>query len=191
MSHRAHAGRLAGVAFGTAVVVMGAAACGSTSSPSSTVTATPKPTPTPAVALNRPATLPLAGAFTGTWNNTTYSSSGTLTATVDLTNGVFTAVTQIGGAVFGGSPPAAETFTGQLTAAGVTASGSSAIFGTYSLVATVAGDVTFTADNVPSATVATVVAHGTGSATGLTGTYQITFRNGTAPAAGTFTLTHS
>ena len=86
--------------------------CGSTPTQSASTTAAPKATPSLAVAPNRAATLPLAGAFTGTWNNTTYSTSGTLTATVDLTNGVFTAVTQIGGAVFGGSPPAAETFTG-------------------------------------------------------------------------------
>jgi hypothetical protein len=76
-------------------------------------TPTPEMTPTPS-----PTTPPFniearGGSFSGTWNNTTFASSGATTVDLTINDGVgFTLILDLGGNVFGGSDPEPETFEG-------------------------------------------------------------------------------
>lgn len=89
--------------------------------PSTTPTPTPttNPTPTQTVSPTPTIAFPLTvrgGSYTGTWNNTTFNSSGGIALTLQVTgNTGFSLVLDLGGNVFGGGDPAAETFTGTFT----------------------------------------------------------------------------
>jgi hypothetical protein len=85
-----------------------------------------------------------AGNWTGNWNNVTYGSTGSSTAsvTVDSANNKATFVLDLNGNVFGGTDPAAETFTGTYDDNSFTFSGPSNVFGLLTLTIKKDGTVT-------------------------------------------------
>ena len=181
-----------------AVTVALLLACGTSSSPAST----PKPTPTPTpVASATPDALALAaliaGRYTGTWNNTTFGSSGpiTLEVKVDRAAGTVSFTLTLGGNVFGAPAPPPETYTIKPDAAQLsqlTYTGRSAIFGDVTATATMTGTQgTFKmlATNVPNPRIGGFEATGTVTdPRSASGRYTVSFKDGSPPAQGTFTL---
>jgi hypothetical protein len=135
----------------------------------------------------------LAGNWIGTWNNTTFGSSGSaaLAIVVNTSAKTYAVTLTLGGNVFGGSAPPAQTFSGSYTtASGATFTGHDSLFGDITFSITPAGVITGSATNVPSSNVSAVSFNGTASATTITINYSVTLKpSGTA--AGTVTLTHS
>ena len=174
------------------------AACGGGGSPQAAATAKPTPTPT-AAPTPTPTADPLAlvatfaGIYKGTWNNTTFGSSGPVEVdvTVDQTARAVTVKTTLGGNVFGAPAPPPETIT--IPASGVNPNGpltyKSAIFGDCSGGL---NGATFTTKcvNVPSARVSEFDSTGTiTDPKNLAFTYTVMFKDGSAPAQGKVTLT--
>jgi hypothetical protein len=91
------------------------------------------------------------------------------------------------GNVFGGSGGTAS-LAGAVNLGAFTASGTSSLFGPATITVNRDGTFTFTANNVPTGSVATFNMTGTATATGITGNYTVTFRTGGAPAVGTITM---
>lgn len=178
------------------------AACGGNSnSPAAQHTATPTPTPTPAPSASASATPdPLAlaalleGRYQGSWNNTTFGTSGpiTLDIKVDRAASAVGITLALGGNVFGSPPPAPESFSIRPVAGQTTYTVKSATFGDLSatfILAGLQGSITMKSTNVPNARVGGFDAAATVSdARSFKGTYTITFKDGSAPAQGTFTL---
>ena len=101
----------------------------------------------------------------------------------------------IGGNVFGQPAPKPEDLTATIGSSG-TFSYTSAVFGkvtvTVALDAAGGGKVTMSAPDVPSARIASFTGISTiSSPTSMGFTYTVTFRDGTAPAQGTGTLTRT
>lgn len=121
------------------------------------------------------------GSWTGSWNNTTFGSTGASKATVttDEATKKVTFKLDLDGNVFGGVNPPEETFTGTYDDAQFTVSGSSATFGMLSL--TVKKDGTITGSATP--TRGTITLTGSASETKITINYL--FTDGTK---GTLTL---
>lgn len=128
------------------------------------------------------------GTWSGTWNNTTFSSSGAVTVVVTETAGTLTVNVDMDGGVFGGADPAAENFTA--TFSGTTATltpQTSAVYG--DVTATMNGNGQFTIRGQDIAgSVDRFVLTGTWGATEIDGSVTITF-DSAATAAGTATLT--
>jgi hypothetical protein len=127
-----------------------------------------------------------AGSFTGTWTNTTFSSTGgvSLTNAVDVPSNTATVTIDLGGGVFGGSDPAPETFTAPMTPNGFQVTTTSTLFGDWTLTITPDGALSIRAPNVPSAFIATFSMDGTFTpGSGYSGTYEVGFPTGT-PAVG-------
>jgi hypothetical protein len=171
------------------VVVL--AGCGS----SSTTSSTPTPTPSAAAASTGGGAAGFAGTYSGVWVNTTFGSSGTVTAyaSVDQTAGTATVKLTITGNVFGASAPPPIIVSGKVTAGSTLSfTGTLPTFGNCTI--TIAGDGKLTAhcDSIPSARVATLDVTGTWTTTGTsTLAYTVTFKDGTAPAKGTITIKKS
>jgi hypothetical protein len=174
-------------------------ACGgeSTSPASPKPTPTPTPTPIPKVSAT-PDLLILAafleGRYSGTWNNTTFGTSGPVTADVkvDRTSGTVSLTLTLGGNVFGAPPPPQETFTIKPDPAQSTFTGRSATFGdvtaSFALAGT-QGTFNMKGGNVPNPRVAGFEASATiTDPRSFGGRYTVTFKDGTAPAQGTFAL---
>lgn len=91
----------------------------STPVPTATPTVTPTPTLTPTITPTAGAAFPLSmrnGTYTGTWNNTTFSSSGAITITLSVTGNVgFSLNMDLDGNVFGNGNPPSEKFEGSFT----------------------------------------------------------------------------
>jgi hypothetical protein len=175
-------------------------ACGESSSTASTPKPTPTPTPTP-LASATPDALALAalvaGRYTGTWNNTTFGSSGpiTLDVKVDRAAGTVSFTLTLGGNVFGAPAPPPETYTIKPDATQLSQlsySGRSAIFGDVTATATMTGTQgTFkmVATAVPNPRIGGFEATATVSdPRSASGRYTVGFKDGSPPAQGTFTL---
>lgn len=178
-----------------------AAACGggATSAPAASATpvaaaTTAAPTAVPTTA--RPATTAPAptlattfeeGRYAGTWNNTTFGSSGAAAIDVKLDRTTFAATITLtlGGNVFGAPAPAPETFTFPITATGVSFSGKSKTFGDLT-VTMKDGKATFKGDNV-SARVKTFEGTGTYGSGAIAMSYTVTLSDG-SKAQGTVSL---
>jgi hypothetical protein len=149
----------------------------------------PSPSPTPDVAA-------LASAFTGTyngsWTNTTFNSTGPVTAVITLNPSdlTVTAALTIGGNVFGGSPPPPETFSGRLVDLSTLGfSGHSPTFGDFTVTSTGSGFV-MKAMNLPNQRIDHFEADGTFATGKISGTYTVFFKDGTT-AVGNFALAHT
>jgi hypothetical protein len=192
--------------FASFVVVL-AVAC--SSSPTTTATssapatsaaaATPAPTtaPTAAPSTARPATPPPGPAFedatfTGPWTNTTFGSTGTATMAVKIDRTAFTLglTLSVTGNVFGAPPPAPETFTLPITAAGATFSGKSKTFGDVTAALKADGTVTFKGENIPGGRVKTIDGTGTWTTQAINLTYNVALSDGST-AKGTVALKRS
>ena len=179
------------VSAAAALVMLG---CGG--GPSSTA-ATPTPTPTPAkTPTPTPTPDPLAlaalfeGTYTGTWNNTTYGTSGSikLENKLDRTAGTMTSTLTLGGNVFGSPAKAPETFTYKLDPAGTTITTKSATFGDVT-VNLKPPTFTMTGANISSPNVSGFEAHGTiTDPKTLSLDYTVTLRAG-GTATGKATIT--
>lgn len=137
-----------------------------------------------------------AGSWTGTWNNTTFSSTGaaSMTIAVDESAKTISVTIDLDGNVFGGSDPAAFLISGGYTNTAISFGGDSALFGSYTVSITPEGVVSGTLHPNPtyfhSATIT-----GTCTDTSINITYNI-YRTVTEPgdtlyATGTLTLTKS
>lgn len=128
------------------------------------------------------------GTWTGTWTNTTFSSTGAVTVTVTENMGVFTLMFDMDGNVFGGSNPAAETFTATIDTNRATLNAvTSTTYG--SLTGTLNGNGTLSASGtaIPGS-VDRFTLTGTWNATTITANVTISFDAG-GSANGTATLT--
>lgn len=89
--------------------------------------------------------------YTGSWQNTTFGSSGPLSFSYELSDTQVTAVLDLGGFVFGGPPPGPKTFTGTLDPGGTVTFGLAGddVFGDVSGSFDAAGNLTITMIAVP------------------------------------------
>ncbi len=173
--------------------------------PSATATSSPAPSSaapattavaTAAPSTARPATTAPLPAFqdatlVGTWNNTTFGSTGpaTFDIKVNAAAAKMTVTITLGGNVFGAPAPAPESFTLPLSAAGATFSGKSKTFG--DVTATLkGGTMTFKGDNVPGGRVKSIDGTGTYTPTSLSLAYNVALADGTT-AKGMVTLKKS
>jgi hypothetical protein len=171
------------------------AACGGGSStatrPSPSPTPTPTPRPSPSFDLGALA-LAFAGTYNGTWTNTTFGSGGTVLAVIafDPATRTVTANLTVGGNVFGGPPPAPETFSGKLGDLGSLGfSGHSPAFGDFT-VTTTGPTFVMKAQNIPNPKIDHFEADGLLTGTTISGTYKVFFKDGTT-ADGVFSLARS
>lgn len=176
-----------------AVVLLVACGGGSSNAGKPTPTPTPVPTPTPSAT---PDVLGLAalleGTYAGTWNNTTFGSSGSVKIEnhLDRAAGTMTSTLTLGGSVFGSPAPAPETFTYKVGATGTT----------FTTKSTTFGDVTVTINppafsvmgtNISSPNATAFEAHGTVTdPRTLNLDYTVTLRAG-GTATGKATITRS
>jgi hypothetical protein len=131
----------------------------------------------------------LAGNWTGTWKNATFSTQGTETMTiaVDTVAQTMNITLDVNGSVFGGADPAPETLTTTYTLTGATFSKSSPVFGNLTLTISPAGTLSGAATSVPTAGISRVDFTGTITPTLITVNYAVTFTN-TTIATGTATF---
>lgn len=129
------------------------------------------------------------GNYSGSWTNTTFNSTGGITMSATASTATGTAAINIAmtGNVFGGTGGSAA-LAGGVNLGVFTATGTSSLFGPATMTVNPTGTFTFTANNVPTGSVATFKMTGTATATGITGNYTVTFRSGGAPATGTITM---
>lgn len=128
------------------------------------------------------------GTWSGTWNNTTFSSSGAVTVVVSAAGGTLTVNVDMDGGVFGGADPAAESF--NATFSGTTATltpQTSTVYGDVTATMNGNGQFTIQGANIPGS-VDRFVLTGTWGATTIDGDVTITFDSSTT-AAGNATLT--
>jgi hypothetical protein len=183
MSHR----------LATILALLLLAACGGSGSPAAkatpTPTPTPSPSPTPTIDIGALAAA-AAGTYSGDWKNTTFGSTGTVTAviTVDRASLTVSAALTITGNVFGGAPPPTETFSGKIGGLGALGfSGHSATFGDFTVTSNGPAFV-MKAQNVPGTRVDHFEADGNFGQGTVSGTYKVFLKDGTT-ADGTFSLT--
>jgi hypothetical protein len=132
----------------------------------------------------------LAGSWSGTWKNNTFSTQGTetMSVTVDTVAQTMNITLDVNGSVFGGSDPAPETLSTTYTLTGATFTKTSPVFGNLTLTITPAGTLTGSATSVPAGSINRVDFTGTITPTLVTVNYTITFTS-TATATGTATFT--
>lgn len=162
--------------------------------PAATATATP-PGATPTRTLT-PAPSPTsvasayAGTWDGTWNNTTFGSSGSahLVSSVNTAAQTFAATLTLGGNVFGAGTPAPQNFSGSYASGSFTQTGT--IFGDVTINFPSPGNFTGFGVNVPNPDIARIDFNGTASPSAIHLNYTITFSasRGGGTAVGTMTL---
>ncbi len=128
--------------------------------------------------LNPPA---LAGTWRGQWNNTTFASTGAITAiiTVDAQAQTFVVVLDLDGSVFGGSNPPADTFNGTYTVAGGAFGGISAVLGNVNYTISPTGVLNGTFANPPASGINNEVMTGTLTPQTIAINFTINFSNST------------
>ena len=123
------------------------------------------------------------GTWTGTWTNTTFSSTGALSVTVTQSGSEFTLQFDMDGNVFGGSNPALETFTANVSAANASlVSLTSSTYGTLTGSLAANGTLTASGSSIPGS-VDTFTLTGTWTATQITANVTIAFDGGGSAAA--------
>ncbi len=134
-----------------------------------------------------------SGQWTGSWNNTTYSTSGhaTLSLNPDLPAQYVEAVLDLDGSVFGAGDPPAQTLVGAFTDKGIVFQGTSAVLGTYDVSADGSCKLSGRIISLPNPSIDSVYFEGTATTTRIALTYTITFTpaGGGGTATGTVTLT--
>ena len=157
-------------------------ACGGPSTSAKHAAATPTPTPRPTPSFDIAAlAAAFAGTYNGSWSNQTSGGSGSVTAviTLDRANLTLAATVTVGGNVFGGPPPAPETFSGKLGELGSLGfSGHSPTFGDFTVTSTGPAFV-MRAQNVPGGRVDHFEADGLLTGTTINCTYKLFLKDGT------------
>lgn len=156
---------LAIVMFSSAVFI----GCGGSNTPATTRVISTDATANTRLLTNF--TGPNSATISGTWTNTTFASTGDVTANVvfDTTTNVVTVVFDINGNVYGGADPAPETFTLDMTdfinTGTATLTFTSAVYGDVSATLTFYTDNTGifsgTATNAPNAAITNASFSGT------------------------------
>jgi len=135
-----------------------------------------------------------AGTYQGTWTNTTFGSTGTVTikVAVDATAKTMTITTTLTGNVFGAPAPAPETVTVSLgtAEAGQPVTLTSPLFGQLTISVKSDGTLVGDAPDVPGTAINTFHVELKPSDTGFAGTYTVGLASGTT-ANGTLTLAKS
>jgi hypothetical protein len=134
------------------------------------------------------------GKWTGTWNNTTFGSSGGVTFDVTSTGTTASIAVTLTGNVFGGSPPATTHINGTYYSATGFTFDTSSDPGLGNCHVTIDLGTILSADckNVPSARVSEVKVDGSWKTAAASDFhYQVLFRDGTAPAGGTVHIAKS
>ncbi len=134
----------------------------------------------------------LAGAWTGSWTNTTFASSGSvlLRLSFDLPNQAVQATIDLGGNAFGGADPPPQTLTGALTDSGIVFAGTSPALGTYSVTIDGFCSLSGSLTALPSPAIASVEFSGKATPAGIEAAYTVHFTalGGGGTANGTLTL---
>jgi hypothetical protein len=170
-------------------LVLFTACGGSPSTAKSTPTPTPTPSPSPSIDIAALAAA-FAGTYNGSWTNRTFNSTGSVTAVIALDRATMTvsATVTVGGNVFGGPPPAPETFAGKLGDLGSLGfSGHSPTFGDFTVTSNGPAFV-MKAQNVPGGRVDHFEADGLLTGTTINCTYKVFLKDGTT-ADGVCSLT--
>ena len=157
----------------------------------STPTPTPTPTPSPSPTLDVGAqAAAAAGTYKGSWKNTTFGSTGTVTAviSVDQATLVVSAQLTVTGNVFGGAQPPTETFSGKVDPAGSLGfSGHSATYGDFTITSAGPGAFVMKAQDIPGGRIDHFEADGSFAPGTISGTYTAFLKDGTK-ATGSFSL---
>ena len=157
-------------------------ACGGQPSAAKHATPTPTPTPSPSPSFDIAAlAAAFAGTYKGSWTNRTFGSSGEITVVVtfDRPTLTVTANLAIGGNVFGGPPPAPESFSGKLGELGSLGfNGHSPTFGDFTVTTTGPAFV-MKAQNVPGGRVDHFEADGLLTGANINCTYKVFLKDGT------------
>lgn len=199
------------VLAGLAVAVAACSGSAATPSPSPTTGPAPAASPTAAATPTASATVaasatasgisadayPLiagfAGHFTGSWNNTTFGSTGSMTWDIaaDPSNRTVAITVNVGGRFLGGAGGPPETITLTHLSSGVI-QGQSTSFGAVSGTITPAGALTITLTSPAGGIVSRVDITGTFSGgNSISLNYTVEFVGGGAKAVGTASLTRS
>lgn len=131
-----------------------------------------------------------AGGWVGEWNNTTFGSTGEITAAGSLDEGgTGGGLLDIGGMVFGAVDPDTDDFTATYDDDVLTIEKlGDDVFGDVTITITLDGQLTMEATNVPDESIESVTGEGTITADQVDVTYTVTFTDGTT-AEGTTKLT--
>ncbi len=133
--------------------------------------------------------VPYAGAWSGSWSNLTFGSTGSLTGQLSVErDGTAQLVLDAGGFVFGLVDPAAKTFTGTYNEAAMTFTGTGDdVFGNLTMTFASTGSVMVSGLDVPASSIDILTASGVVTATNLDANYTLTF-GGVTYAEGTMSL---
>ena len=137
------------------------------------------------------AAIALAGTWSGSWNNTTFGSTGPVDLTITADGTSIRITSDLGGSVFGLGDPDPESYTLDLAtlagSIGEPVTVSSEVFGTLTMTATSPTTIELEALSVPAVGIATFRASATVQPGVISGTYDIEFEGG-GSAAGTFEI---
>ena len=128
--------------------------------------------------------------FAGSWQNTTFATTGPLATTFDIEriSSLALTTTTVGGNVFGVGAPPPFTIRGVNTLSGLVLNDTVGFLGSISATVSPAGVLSGSAPNVPSPNVSAVTFTGSVSPSSINGNYTATLRpSGTAN--GTFSMT--
>lgn len=158
--------------------------------PEPTATHEPEPTATTDTGYDQYAAW--AGDWSGGWSNTTFGSSGDLTATVAFNpDGTGSFTFDAGGFIFGAFDPPEVTFDATYDATNVTIDlPGDEIFGDVTVTINPDGTFEMVGDIIPTSGIARVEATGTFSDDSIMGTYTVIF-DGSGVAEGTFEMTRA
>ena len=131
------------------------------------------------------------GNYIGTWNNTTFGSTGpaSFNIAVDTNTHLATMLMDLDGPVFGAANPPADNLVGTYDGSGLSVTAQSPTFG--ALTFNIDGGGTFSggSNDVPGTTVRSITYNGTVTGNTIFLTYVITFENNSPVASGTLTAT--
>ncbi len=170
------------------------AACGAEEIPESTVTPAPEPTtqvpPTPTEDAAFQALQAYLGAWSGEWRNTTFGSSGAVSATVSADeDGTMTFSVDLDGFVFGALDPDPVTYSGNFDAEGAVFNiPGDPLLGDLTITVTADGEVVIVGESVPDERIDKVSAVGTVTPEEISLEYIVTFTTGDS-AVGEMSLT--
>jgi hypothetical protein len=186
------------------VLALALAACGGPAAPEATPTpeteqmaptaTTPPPSPTPEPTEEENAAYEqaraLAGQWSGSWQNTTFGSTGGANAVIEVQpDGAATFTIDLDGMVFGMLDPDPMTYEGTYDADGATfEAAGDPLFGDLTITVAADGEVAINGDLVPVEGIASLSAEGSITSDAIQLDYTVTFTGG-GEAMGVLNLT--
>jgi hypothetical protein len=131
------------------------------------------------------------GTYTGSWENTTFGSSGgaSVEIAVDTAAETIDFTLDLDGSVFGSSDPPAEMFSGGYDVHGFAVSGTSQTFGSLSITVNALGDLVGIGTDVPNPSIDRVELSGSAQPEAISIDYTVYFAGGGEPAVGVINVT--